>query len=232
MHVATLLRSAATFTRSLLRIGKGARATLVESFVAAGAKAYQVNDAVVLSVGDNADVAHIRLMDDAPRCGEHFLAVRHGRREHEAQLLQHDHRCCRQPLSGLHHAGGEGSRRSVNGVNLLRRPPARRHHAGGRSCRAELRQPRGLPRRDRRSRPFGVPGPHHRPSRRAEDRRQDDDPGAAAVGRGRGRQQAGARDLRRRRHLRPRRHRRRARRQPAVLSAGARPVRRRRRRRC
>src|SRR3569623_1464780 len=65
IHVATAA-SASAFTRSQLRIGSGVRATIIESFVAAGAKAYQVNDAVLMTVGDYADVAHIRLMDDAP----------------------------------------------------------------------------------------------------------------------------------------------------------------------
>src|SRR5206468_6663172 len=66
IHVATA-SSASTFTRSHLRIGKGARATIIETFVAAGnTSAYQVSDAVILWIGDNADVAYIRLMDDAP----------------------------------------------------------------------------------------------------------------------------------------------------------------------
>ena len=68
--------------------------------------------------------------------------------------------------------------------------------------------------------------------RRAEDRRQDDDAGAAAVRRGRGRQQAGARDFRRRRAMRPWRDRGRARRGPAVLSDGARHSAKPRPRRC
>ena len=56
IHVATA-SSASAFTRSQVRIGKGARVTLVESFVAAdGAKAYQAHDAVLLSVGDGRGV--------------------------------------------------------------------------------------------------------------------------------------------------------------------------------
>src|SRR5262249_9153338 len=65
IHVTTASK-ASTFTRSHLTIGKGARVTLVESFVAAdGAKAYQANDALVLSVGDGVDLSHVRLMADA-----------------------------------------------------------------------------------------------------------------------------------------------------------------------
>src|SRR5215510_4501361 len=65
IHVATAAAVSA-FTRSHLKIGNGVRATVIESFAAAGKTgAYQVNDAVILWVGDDADVAHIRLMDDA-----------------------------------------------------------------------------------------------------------------------------------------------------------------------
>ncbi|WP_298252255.1 Fe-S cluster assembly protein SufD [Bradyrhizobium sp.] len=65
VHVATRA-SAASYTRSFLKIGKAARATLLESFVAAdGAKSYQVNDAVSISVGDDAHLQHVRLMADS-----------------------------------------------------------------------------------------------------------------------------------------------------------------------
>src|SRR5215831_5208473 len=65
VHVATA-PSASAFTRSHVRLGKGARATLVESFVAAeGALAYQANDAVILRIGDEAKLSHLRLMADA-----------------------------------------------------------------------------------------------------------------------------------------------------------------------
>ena len=48
VHVATR-SSASTYTRSFLRLGQAAHATLVESFVAGdGAKSYQTNDAVVV----------------------------------------------------------------------------------------------------------------------------------------------------------------------------------------
>jgi Fe-S cluster assembly protein SufD len=65
VHVATGSGHAA-FTRSLLRVGNGVRMTLVESFVAAaGASAYQIHDAVVLWLGEGAEVEHVRLMEDA-----------------------------------------------------------------------------------------------------------------------------------------------------------------------
>ena len=53
------------FTRSLLRLGKAAGATLVESYIAAeGAKAYQVHDAVMSAIGDDARLDHVRLVED------------------------------------------------------------------------------------------------------------------------------------------------------------------------
>jgi Fe-S cluster assembly protein SufD len=56
----------AAFTRSLVRIGNRARVTLVESFVATeSAKAYQAHDAVVIWIGDDSDLQHVRVMEDA-----------------------------------------------------------------------------------------------------------------------------------------------------------------------
>ena len=65
VHVASSGNSA-IFTRSLFSVGNNTKATLIESFVAGeGAKAYQVHDALVLSVGDHARLDHVRLMEDA-----------------------------------------------------------------------------------------------------------------------------------------------------------------------
>jgi Fe-S cluster assembly protein SufD len=65
VHVATR-PSVAAFTRSLVRIGNRVRVTLVESFVATeSAKAYQAHDAVVIWIGDDSDLQHVRVMEDA-----------------------------------------------------------------------------------------------------------------------------------------------------------------------
>jgi Fe-S cluster assembly protein SufD len=65
VHVATKPH-AASFTRSLVQVGNKAKATLVETFVATGAaKAYQVHDTTVIWVGDESDVQHVRVMEDA-----------------------------------------------------------------------------------------------------------------------------------------------------------------------
>ena len=66
VHIASGGTSSAMFTRSLLKIGKSASATLVESYIAAdGAKAYQVHDSLVVSIGDHARLDHVRLIEDS-----------------------------------------------------------------------------------------------------------------------------------------------------------------------
>jgi Fe-S cluster assembly protein SufD len=65
VHIASAAQPAAMFTRSLLKLGKAAGATLVESYIAAdGAKSYQVHDALVLAIGDGARLDHVRLVED------------------------------------------------------------------------------------------------------------------------------------------------------------------------
>jgi Fe-S cluster assembly protein SufD len=65
VHIASGAKPAAMFTRSLLRIGRAAGATLVESYIAAdGAVAYQVHDSLVAAIGDDARLDHVRLIED------------------------------------------------------------------------------------------------------------------------------------------------------------------------
>ena len=223
VHIAGGGTPAAMFTRSLLKLGKASSATLVESYIVAeGAKAYQVHDFLMISIGDGARLDQVRLIEDGREAFNISSAsVTLGAKAHFNTFgLTSGSNVSRYQATITF--AGEGSRVETNGVNLLN---GRQHadiDAVSGSRGAELPEPRDLPRRGRRPRPFGVPGPYHRPSRRAEDRRQDDDAGAAAVGRGGSRQQAGTGNLCRRRHLRPWRDVRRARREPAVLFAGAR----------
>src|SRR5471032_130964 len=61
VHIASGGAPTAMFTRSLLRLGKAAGATLVESYIAAdGAKAYQAYDSLVIAIGDGARLDHVR----------------------------------------------------------------------------------------------------------------------------------------------------------------------------
>src|SRR6185295_15758733 len=66
IHIASATAPAAMFTRSLLRLGKDAGATLVESYIAAdGAKTYQVHDSLVIAIGDDSRLDHVRLVEDS-----------------------------------------------------------------------------------------------------------------------------------------------------------------------
>ncbi|WP_409188959.1 Fe-S cluster assembly protein SufD [Bradyrhizobium sp. RDM4] len=121
IHVATA-SSASTFTRSHLRIGKGARATIIESFVAAGnTSAYQVSDAVILWIGDDADVAYIRLMDDAPdavNITSQFVTVGANTKVNFFNMTSG---AAVSRLQGFIALAGEGSELAINGVNLLKK---------------------------------------------------------------------------------------------------------------
>ncbi|MBR0871101.1 Fe-S cluster assembly protein SufD [Bradyrhizobium tropiciagri] len=65
VHVASGAAPVAMFTRSLLRLGRDTGATLVESYLAAeGAKAYQAHDGLVVAIGDNARLDHVRFVED------------------------------------------------------------------------------------------------------------------------------------------------------------------------
>ncbi|MCW1991210.1 Fe-S cluster assembly protein SufD [Bradyrhizobium diazoefficiens] len=120
IHIATAA-SASAFTRSQVAVGNGARATIIESFVAAGAKAYQVSDAVVVTIGDNADVAHIRLMDDAPdavNITSQFVTVGANTKVNFFNMTSG---AAVSRLQGFITLAGEGSDLAINGVNLLQK---------------------------------------------------------------------------------------------------------------
>jgi Fe-S cluster assembly protein SufD len=57
-------KPAATFTRSLVVVGEGARAMLIESHEGPPGSHYQVNAAVELSVGEGAHVDHVKIIDE------------------------------------------------------------------------------------------------------------------------------------------------------------------------
>ncbi|TFV50014.1 Fe-S cluster assembly protein SufD [Bradyrhizobium niftali] len=120
IHVA-MAASASAFTRSQLAVGNGARATIIESFVAAGAKAYQVSDAVIVTIGDNADVAHIRLLDDAPdavNITSQFVTVGANTKVNFFNMTTG---AAVSRLQGFITLAGEGSELAINGVNLLKK---------------------------------------------------------------------------------------------------------------
>ncbi|MBV9562739.1 MAG: Fe-S cluster assembly protein SufD [Bradyrhizobium sp.] len=120
VHVATA-GSASSFTRSQFTVGKGARATLVESFVAAdGARAYQANDALVITVGDGAELSQVRLVadaDDAINITSQILSV--GAKA-KLNLVNMTSGGAVSRLQGFITLAGQGSELAVNGVNLLK----------------------------------------------------------------------------------------------------------------
>jgi Fe-S cluster assembly protein SufD len=120
IHVATAA-SRSTFTRSHVRIGNGARAKLVESFVAAdGAQAYQAHDAVVTSVGDGAELTHVRLMADAPDAFNITSAIVTVGAKSRVGMFNMTSGGAVSRFQGFIKFSGEGSELSVNGVNLLK----------------------------------------------------------------------------------------------------------------
>ncbi|CCD98881.1 Fe-S cluster assembly protein SufD [Bradyrhizobium sp. STM 3809] len=120
IHVATAGK-AARYSRSHLRVGHGARATLVETSIAAeGATAYQANDAAVISVGDEAQLSHIRLMRDAAEAvnvSSELFTV--GARS-KLSLFNMTSGGAVSRLQAFFTLAGEASELIVNGVNLLR----------------------------------------------------------------------------------------------------------------
>jgi Fe-S cluster assembly protein SufD len=120
IHVASAATPVAMFTRSMLRLGKDAAATLVESYVAAdGAKAYQAHDSLVVAISDNSRLDHVRLVEDSREAVNISSAV--------VTLGAHAHFNTFGMVSGAGVSryqatiafAGEGSRVETNGVNLL-----------------------------------------------------------------------------------------------------------------
>ena len=119
IHVATVA-SASAFTRSQVKIGKGARATLVENFVAAeGAKTYQAHDAVLLSLGDEAELTQVRLMADAKDATNITSAIFSVGAKTKFNLFNMTAGGALSRYQGFLALAGEGSELNVNGVNLL-----------------------------------------------------------------------------------------------------------------
>ena len=204
-------------TRSLVRLGDGSRATLLESF--AGAGSYWRNDVISLRLrrsgravaggpgrGGGGGAAFGRASGDA-RPGCPVRGVR--------------------PDAGRPHGAARGDgigRRRRDALRAPWRLPAvrprggeHRHH--GRSCGTGRRDPRSLQGRGRRAGARRFPGPDHGSAGRAEDRRAHAEPQSAPGPARRDRHQARARNLCRRREVQPRCRGRRPRRGGALLSA-------------
>jgi Fe-S cluster assembly protein SufD len=120
VHIASAAQPAAMFTRSLLKLGKAATATLVESYIAAdGAKSYQVHDALVLAIGDGARLDHVRLVeDDRDAFNISSSVVTLGTRAHSNTFGMTSGAAVSR-YQAVIAVAGEHSRVETNGVNLL-----------------------------------------------------------------------------------------------------------------
>lgn len=121
VHVACGRNPASSYTRSLVRAGRNARATLAELFVAAGDGAdYQINDAVLMSLASGARIDHVRMMEDAP-AALHVatLVARVGAQAHlnTFNLTAGGAVSRYQAFIGFE---GEGATVETNGVKLIR----------------------------------------------------------------------------------------------------------------
>jgi Fe-S cluster assembly protein SufD len=120
VHIASSGTPSAMFTRSLLKLGKGAGATLVESYIAAdGAKAYQVHDSLIVSIGDSARFDHVRLTEDsreAINISSSWVTL--GAKAHFNTFGLTSGSSVSRYQAAIAFAG-EGSRVETNGVNLL-----------------------------------------------------------------------------------------------------------------
>ena len=120
VHIASAAQPSAMFTRSLLKVGKAASATLVESYIAAdGAKAYQVHDSLIVSIGDGARLDHVRLIEDGREAFNiSSSVVTLGARAHFNTFGMTTGANVSRYQATIAFAG-EGSRVETNGVNLL-----------------------------------------------------------------------------------------------------------------
>ncbi len=120
IHIATA-SSVSAFTRSQVKIGRGARVTLVENFVAAdGAKTYQAHDAMLLSLGDSAELTQIRLMADGADAANVSSAIFSVGAKVKFNLFNMTAGGAVSRYQGFVCMAGEGSELNVNGVNLLK----------------------------------------------------------------------------------------------------------------
>lgn len=120
VHIASGAAQAAMFTRSLIRVGKHATATLVESYIGAEvAKAYQVHDSLVVAIGDGARLDHVRLIEDSREAFNISSAVvTLGANAHFNTFGMNTGSLVSR-YQAVIAVAGEGSRVETNGVNLL-----------------------------------------------------------------------------------------------------------------
>jgi Fe-S cluster assembly protein SufD len=120
VHIATRVDASAV-TRSVVRIGRAAHATLVESFVAAdGVGGYHTHDALMLSLGDRAVLEHVRLVEDTPDAVNIATAIVTLGAATRYNTFSITTGAQVSRYQAFVRFDGEGAHASVNGINLLR----------------------------------------------------------------------------------------------------------------
>jgi Fe-S cluster assembly protein SufD len=120
VHIASGAAPSAMFTRSSLKIGKAAGATLVESYIAAdGANAYQAHDSLIVSIGDDARLDHVRLVEDGREAFNISSAVVTLGAKANFNTFGMTSGSNVSRYQAVIAFAGEGSRVETNGVNLL-----------------------------------------------------------------------------------------------------------------
>ena len=133
-------KPAATFTRSLVVVEKGARAMLIESHEGPAGSDYQVNAAVEIFVGDEAHVDHVKLIGEgADALHVSTLAAAIGARARfNTFTFTAGGAVVRNQL--FLNFDGEDTVAGIRGVDLDQGQAACRHHAGRRPrCAAAAR---------------------------------------------------------------------------------------------
>ncbi len=170
-------KPSAAFLRSLIVVGKGARVTLIEEH---DSGSNQVNAALELVVGDEAEVDYFKITQAQGLHVASLLASVGAKAKFNTFAFTCNSSVVRNqmlhPLCRRRHPCRHSRRFPVA------RQGACRHHAADRPRQGPLREPRAVPLGARRRKPRRVPGQDRGRAARAEDRRQDDDARAAAVG--------------------------------------------------
>jgi Fe-S cluster assembly protein SufD len=120
VHIASGGAPSAMFTRSLIKVGNAAGATLVESYIAAdGAKTYQAHDSLIVSIGDGARLDHVRLIEDGREAFNiSSSSVILGKNAHFNTFGMTSGALVSR-YQAVIEVAGEGSKVETNGVNLL-----------------------------------------------------------------------------------------------------------------
>jgi len=120
VHIASGGAPSAMFTRSRIKVGNAAGATLVESYIAAdGAKTYQAHDSLIVSIGDGARLDHVRLIEDGREAFNiSSSSVSLGKNAHFNTFGMTSGALVSR-YQAVIEVAGEGSKVETNGVNLL-----------------------------------------------------------------------------------------------------------------